>query len=106
MGNNTTLGDLINWLKLKDPVGVVADGFGEPHSDRGDYSELAFDPKETAKICDMLQHAQSAVGARFTGWKGGEFVMSLHTPVYIGEYGKCGDPITPIHFKYWERGLS
>jgi hypothetical protein len=101
MLNNTTLGDLIKALEAMDAESTVMDGFGSPHSDRGNYSELAFSPLHTAKVGDMLAHARSAVGAVFTGWKGGEFQMDIETPVYIGEYGDCGDPITPTHFKYW-----
>lgn len=101
MGNNTTLGILITWLKKQDPNLVVKDGFGEPHSDRGSYDELAFDPLSESRIADMLRHAESAVNATFTGYKGGEYTMYEHTPVYIGEYGDSGTPITPTHFKYW-----
>lgn len=101
MYNHTTLKDLITWLEQQDPDLIVKDGFGSPHSDRGSYEELAFKPLPEARIGDMLKYAKGAVGATFTGWKGGEFTMDLHTPVYIGEYGDCGDAITPIHFKYW-----
>jgi hypothetical protein len=101
MYNNTTLGDLIDWLEKQDPDTVVEDGFGSPHSDRGSYDELAFDPEPEARLGDMLKHALSADGATFQGWKGGDFKMGRHTSVYIGEYGMCGDPITPTHFKYW-----
>jgi len=92
---------LIEWLKEQDPSLLVADGFGEPHSDRGSYDELAFAPLSVARIGDMLKHAQSAVGGTYTGWKGGEYTMSEYTSVYIGEYGECGHEITPTHFKYW-----
>lgn len=101
MYNHTTLGILIEWLEAQDQSLIVKDGFSSPHSDRGDYSELAFTPAEEARISEMLKHARSAVDATFTGWKGGEFKMDLETPVYIGDYGDCGDAITPIHFKYW-----
>lgn len=98
---NMTLGDLIDWLKQQDARLVVKDGFGSPHSDRGSYDELAFDPLPEASLGDMLKHAESAVGETFTGYKGGQFEMGLHTSVYIGAYGDCGHEITPIHFKYW-----
>lgn len=101
MMNHTTLKDLIAWLEAQDPELIVKDGFSNPHSDRGSYDELAFHPEAEARIGDMLKHARSAVGATFTGWKGGEFKMDLWTPVYIGEYGDCGDAITPITFKCW-----
>lgn len=98
---NMTLSDLIKWLEKQDPDLRVKDGFGTPHSDRGSYDELAFAPKPTAKLGDMLKNAKSAVGSTFTGWKGGDYTMGEHTSVYIGEHGECGDEITPITFKYW-----
>lgn len=98
---NMTLGKLIEWLEQQDKDLIVKDGFSVAHSDRGDYSELAFCPEQEARIGDMLECAKSAVGATFTGWKGGEYVMDENTPVYIGDYGVCGDEITPTHFKYW-----
>ena len=101
MYNPTTLGILIDWLAQQDQELIVKDGFGAPHSDRGSYAELAFAPREEAHIGDMLNYALSAVGGTFIGWKGGEFTMDRSTPVYIGEYGECGDAITPTHFKYW-----
>ena len=98
---NMTLGKLIEWLSKQDPNLIVADGFGKPHSDRGDYSELAFDPAPQATLGEMLRHAKSALERTFTGWKGGEFTMHEWTPVLIGEHGDCGEAITEIHFKYW-----
>lgn len=95
------LKELIEWLEQQDQGMTVKDGFGSPHSDRGDYSDLAFTPAAQAEIGDMLKHAKSALGATFTGWKGGDFKMDEYTNVHIGEYGECGDEITPIHFKYW-----
>jgi hypothetical protein len=98
---NMTLGTLIDWLKQQDPDLIVKDGFGYPHSDRGSYEELAFDPLPEAKIGDMLKFAKEANGSTYMGWKGGEYRMDKNTSVYIGEYGKCGEEITSIHFKYW-----
>ena len=102
MYNDTRLGELISFLETMDPKAQIKGGFGAPHSDRGSYDELAFDPKIEATIGDMLFYAKSAVGATYEGWKGGEYTMDLNTPVYIGESGSCGEPITPTHFKYWK----
>lgn|SRR5574341_709424 len=101
MLNHTTLGHVIDWLEQQDLSLVVLDGFGSPHSDRGDYSELAFSPEPKTTLGQMLTYAKSAEGAIFLGWKGGEYRMNRSTPVYIGECGECGDAITPTHFKYW-----
>lgn len=98
---NMTLGMLIAWLEKQDADLIVQDGFGSPHSDRGSYEELAFEPLASARIGDMLAHAKSALGATFQGYKGGDYTMHEHTSVHIGNYGECGDAITPIHFKYW-----
>ena len=102
MYNNITLGKLIEFLETMDPNLIVKDGFGSPHSDRGSYAELAFEPAAEAQIGTMLQYARSAVNESFEGYKGGVYVMTLDTPVYIGEWGCCGDSITPTHFEYWK----
>ena len=96
-----TLGHLITWLEQQDPSLTVEDGFGSPLSDRGDYSDLAFDPMPHAKLGEMLRHARSAVDETFPGWKGGEFTMNEWTDVHIGEYGTCGEEITSAHLKLW-----
>jgi len=33
------------------------------------------------------------VGKTFTGYKGGEFFMTLRTDVHLAEYGDSGEPI-------------
>lgn len=96
------LEDLIEELEKHDPQKVVPLGFCHPHSYRGDYSELAFEPKENTTIGEMLQAAKSALGATFTGWKGGEFTMKEHTNCYISEEGTSynSESIGPILLKY------
>jgi hypothetical protein len=98
---NKTLGQLIEWLSEQDAGATVRHGFGCPHSDRGDYYNLAFDPAETTTYGEMLAHARAALGQTFTGYKGGEFFMGEHTDVLIGEWGECGEYITDTHFRYW-----
>lgn len=76
---------------------AVRYGFGKPFSWRGIYAEVCFEPVEYTTVGEMLEHARSAVGATFTGWKGGEFTMSLHTPCHVNFKGECGDDaITPF----------
>ena len=101
MLGNMVLGALIEWLEMQDSYAIISDGFGSPHSDRGSYDELAFDPAGQTTFGEMLNHARSAQGATFTGWKGGEYEMGDFTSVYIGAYGSCGEEITETHFKYW-----
>lgn len=80
----------------------MLNGFGEPHTDRGDYSNLAFDHVEETTMGEMLKWAESAVDETFTGWKGGEFTMREFTDVYIGNYGECGEQIGKHTLLYWE----
>lgn len=95
------LGQLISWLEQQDQNLIVKDGFSTPHSDRGSYDELAFTPKEEAKICDMLDYAKFSMNKTFTGYKGGEFTMDEYSTVLIGEYGVCGEVITSFTLNYW-----
>ena len=93
--------ELIDWLENQDHALTVPDGFGRPHCDRGSYCDLAFDPVSEATIGDMLDHARSAMGETYTGWKGGDYTMDKWTDVLIGIHGECGESITTTHFKYW-----
>lgn len=95
------LKDLIEWLEQQDQTAIVKDGFGDPHSDRGDYWDLGFSPVEKTTFGNMLECAKSAMGATFPGWKGGEFAMHEYTKCHIGEYGECGEEITSAHLKLW-----
>lgn len=88
-----SLGELIEALEAADPALTVPIGFGRPHSWRGDYSELAFDPAADTTVADMLAAARSAVGATYEGWKGGDFTMSLHTSVYLAEPRELGETL-------------
>ena len=61
---------------------------------RGSYSELALEfacngePMEFSAFLKMLKNA---VGQTFLGYKGGEFVMTEDTPVWVANYGNCGN---------------
>lgn len=68
---------------------------GEVHSWRGDYSQLALGydlygrvekPVTVGKLKDLLK---SCIGKKFIGYKGGEFLMSKRTSVYLDNYGEC-----------------
>lgn len=95
-----TLKELIDRLKQADPEHICAVGFWSPHSYRGDYSQLAFGPKRNARVSDMLACAREALGATYTGWKGGEFTMGEDTEVYLAEHGKCGEGLGPTLLEY------
>lgn len=90
MKHYITLRDLIEELQLMPQDGVVPFGFGAPASYRGYYEQLAFEPLENAKIADMLAYAESAVGATFEGYKGGDFTMDDESDCWIASYGASG----------------
>jgi len=65
---------------------------------RGSYSELALNfaghsdadgkPLNSKQFHELLTNA---VGAIFTGYKGGDFIMSKHTPVWVSNYGNAAN---------------
>lgn len=86
-----SLDDLIARLEREDPERVLPLGFANPHSYRGDYMDLAFEPVTSVKIGDMAAAARAALGATFEGYKGGDYTMSGGTGCWIAEYGRSGD---------------
>lgn len=94
------LQELIDWLASRDPSTVVPVGFARPHSYRGYYEELAFQPAENVTVGAMLQDARGALGRTFTGYKGGEFTMGEYTPVHLAKWGETGEAIGPILLSY------
>lgn len=82
-----TLGELIEALEdLPNDAWVV--GFGSPHSYRGYYQDLSFEPTDTGRpVVDLLNKCRGCMGRTFTGYKGGEFMMGETTPVWISPWG-------------------
>ena len=90
------LEDIIDTLEKENPDKVVKLGFGDPHSYRGDYSQLAFEPVENTTIGEMLSACKEARGSTYTGYKGGDYTMTGYTDCYIAKWGECGEEIGPI----------
>lgn len=84
------LEQVIKRLEQEDPNRVCSRGFLNPHSYRGDYSELAFSPATDVTVGEMLAAARSAIGATYQGYKGGDYRMDEFTPCYIAGVGKYG----------------
>lgn len=59
---------------------------------RGSYSELAlsFASEGRMSVDELLTLLKEAVGKEYTGYKGGEFIMSKHTPIWVANYGNSG----------------
>lgn len=84
------LGKLIEELRNADPDYIAPIGFAAPRSYRGYYEDVAFEPAENVSVASMLRHAESALGATFEGYKGGEYTMDEWTTCWISNYGESG----------------
>lgn len=61
---------------------------------RGSYDELALNFQtegQPMKADAFLQMLEETVGETFEGYKGGEFTMNKHTPVWVANYGNSGN---------------
>lgn len=91
-----TLGALIDALEAMPPEEGIEFDFGYMRpttldSWRGVYAYLAlgYEGAGAITVADLLTNCCEAVGAYFDGWKGGSFLMSRETPIYVdnpGEY--------------------
>jgi len=89
------LSKLIYKLKqayYKNPNAILRSGFNKPHSYRGYYEQLAFEPAENVPLKQMLDLAIAANGATYEGWKGGQYTMNLDTTVWIALEGSSQTP--------------
>lgn len=95
------LKELIEALEaVEDKAAVLPIGFAGPHSYRGYYDQLAFEPAANVTVQSMLDAAKSAMGRTFTGYKGGEFVMGEYTDCWLADYGCCGETIGPMLLRF------
>ena len=90
-----TLGKLMDRLAALPPETPIE--INRPHSYRGYYSDLSFKPtKEPIPASAALALCKGAMGEVFTGYKGGEYQMGRNTPVWIANYGDCGEKLMAI----------
>ena len=100
MKRTLTLGQLINKLtpiQQESPEILVSYDFVSLFptlidSWRGDYSQLALNYGFGTHLntTEFLSLLESANGASFTGYKGGDFFMNYHTPVWVANCGESG----------------
>jgi hypothetical protein len=89
-----TLGKLLDALYTMDPMmGIQISG--EPHSYRGYYEDLAFEPTVVVyTIATIISRIEkTCMGQVFHGYKGGEFAMHRNTPLWIANYGSTGQKL-------------
>jgi len=91
-----TLGKLIAVLEAM-PADTSVAGLHSPHSYRGYYRDLAFEVEGTTKARLLLAECRAAMGQVFGGYKGGDFMMGSLTPVWIANYGDCGDKLIALN---------
>lgn len=69
---------------------------------RGSYSELAITfvmDGEFMLLKKFIEILKDTVGKELTGWKGGEFMMTEDTPVWVSNHGNSGHTgICGVHY--------
>lgn len=95
-----TLGELLELLEKQDESRELIFGFKEPHSYRGYYECIAFEPTVGfMHVKTIKRMIEKVIGETFTGYKGGDFHMTCSTPVFLSFYGDCGIPLTKSFIK-------
>jgi hypothetical protein len=94
------LRQLIEALEAANQSAVLRLGFKSPHSYRGFYEQLAFEPAENIQVSEMLAAAKDALGRTFEGWKGGDYKMHDYTDCWLAEMGCCGETIGAHFLRY------
>ncbi len=85
------LDGIIARLEDENPDRVLPLGFARPHSYRGNYADLAFEPLANITIREMLAAAREALGSTYQGYKGGDYRMDGGSECWIANYGRSGD---------------
>ena len=98
-----SLNELIEWLEAQNQTIVCPIGFHRPHSYRGYYEDVAFEPKADVTVAEMLASAKSALGQTFYGWKGGEYECLGSERVWLAWQGCTGESIGPVLLSYMVR---
>ena len=93
-----TLGRAIDVVSAADPAMAVefdrGGGPSGPHSYRGYYSDLAFSQSnQTVTAEAFLAELSESLGKPFEGYKGGDYVMAIGTPLWVASYGCTGPAI-------------
>ena len=77
--------------------------WGDLDSYRGYYCELAVSTGSVIKnVLDVIMELEAAIGATFTGYKGGENIMCDHTEIYWAEYGNLGPIASKVYYRHGE----
>lgn len=77
------------FLKMTDKSFVFTKGFNTPHSYRGYYNELAFQPAQDIKLEVVIKSIDRSYIETFEGYKGGEFSYNAETTCHLSWIGNC-----------------
>lgn len=94
------LEDVIEYLQDLPADRVVRHGLCNPHSYRGWYEQVAFELKDNVSVGAMLASVRSALGATYTGYKGGSYMMRESTLVNIANEGETGGELSQGWLEY------
>ena len=105
------LGTMINILKTMPQDKQVLYDFCRMRpttldSYRGYYDQLALGHTLDSKaifVRDLIKELESADGATFHGWKGGDFTMCLETEVWVDDPGEATSTVIDdvLYDGYW-----
>ena len=90
-----TLGHLIAALSKAKPTSSLRYDFGPYYPDglesyRGYYDHLALGfSEEPATVGVILELCKNMVGHTRTGYKGGDYLMTSDTPIWVANWGRC-----------------
>ena len=92
--------DLIKKLEEFPREQKVVKGFNEPHSYRGYYEQVSFEPCDDTTVGEMLDCVKESHNSTYTGYKGGQFKMTDGKECYLAFYGSTGEEIGEILLGY------
>ncbi len=92
-----TISKLLERLNELDDETLI-EGLSDPHSYRGYYSDLALEPgPEKVAVRELKESVSEVLGTELCGYKGCDFLMAKDTPVWVANYGCCGQKLIAIN---------
>lgn len=89
-----TLGGIIAWVE-QQPDATVFHTLHHPHSYRGYYQCLAFEPAPgTMTKAELLSLLRSCNGVPYDGYKGGFYFMGLNTDCFLANWSETGSAMS------------
>jgi hypothetical protein len=100
------LGDILEYVGSMPPKTSFAVGLENPHSNRGDYSEVGFEAGPSMTAQELFEVLASTMGRSFRGWKGGDYIMVSDTKAHFSIAGETGTRLTLDNIEALRLGVS